>query len=61
MTNPKDVMIELRVYLKRDGTLSLDRNFPSNDPITFDSIISLGMLEVAKSMIVSDFKDGEAP
>ena len=61
MTTPKDVMIEIRVYLKRDGTLGIDRNFPSNDPIICDRIISLGMLETAKSMIVRELKDGEAP
>jgi hypothetical protein len=61
MNNPKDVMIDIRVYLKRDGTLGLDRQFPSDDPIVSDRIISLGMLETAKSMIAREFRDGEAP
>lgn len=58
--NPKDIMVDLRVYLQRDGTISLTRDFP-NGNVASDKIVAMGMLEAAKGMVFSEMKPGPTP
>lgn len=57
---PTDIMVDLRVYLQRDGTISLNRNFP-NGNVALDEIVAMGMLETAKGMVFSEMRPGPAP
>ncbi len=54
-----DVMIEIRISLSRDGTIGFGRNRPSG-AVNAEKALVIGMLDVAKSMVLSEMKPGKA-
>jgi len=60
MSNPKDIMFEIQIKMQRDSTLRMERHTPT-EPIAGDKALALGMLDIAKSMVVSELLPGPAP
>jgi hypothetical protein len=60
MSNPKDIMFEIHITMQRDGTVRMDRYTPT-ETIAADKAVALGMLDIAKSMVVSELLPGPAP
>ena len=56
----KDIMLEMHIFIRRDGTVGLQRNDPQGQ-VTASVVMALGMLEVAKTILITDLKPGEAP
>ena len=54
----KDLIIEILVTIQRDGTISLHRKH--SEPVAAHKAVEIGMLDVAKSIILSEFKRGTA-
>lgn len=55
-----DVMIEIHLMLQRDGTFEMRKSFPRNEPIAAHKVLELGMLDVARDMILAEFRPGRA-
>ena len=53
----KEVMFEVNIWLFRDGTVRMERK----GNVAVDKVIALGMLDVAKAMVIDELKPGLNP